>query len=138
MPFDITIHCCNRLFGEGTKRLIDDEPDIKVRLDCVDYAELAEIKIDLLISDSSILRTVSLEALFEQRVPILLLGTEFLLGVKREDLSALVSKGLVGILSPEADSTELKKAIKAVLSGELWLRRKKVRDLFSGMKSVLP
>lgn len=136
MPFNITIHCCNRLFGEGIRRLIEDEPDIRVTVNDADPAKVTKIKTDLLIADLDILHSISLDTLFENRVPILLLGTEFLPDVKGEALSALVSKGLVGILSPAADASELKKAIKAVLSGEFWLRRKKVRRIFSGMDSV--
>ncbi len=55
--------------------------------------------------------------------------------IEKERLLNFISKGLVGILSPMIDYSQLKKAIKSVISGELWFERKELQDLVSSMES---
>jgi DNA-binding NarL/FixJ family response regulator len=43
----------------------------------------------------------------------------------------LISRGAVGILPPSTDSVLLKKAIKAVSEGELWIERKTLKDMLT-------
>ncbi len=55
--------------------------------------------------------------------------------IEKERLLNFISKGLVGILPPMTDYSQLKKAIKSVISGELWFERKELQDLVSSMES---
>ncbi len=137
MPLRIAICCCNYLFGEGIKELVEkDELDIEKAINCADPKEVIETKPDLLITDFNTLSSLFLDTLFEHNVIILLLGTSCFPRIENKRLIDFFSKGLVGILSPKTKPAQLKKAIKRVVSGELWLNHKKVRDILSKIKDL--
>jgi DNA-binding NarL/FixJ family response regulator len=52
-------------------------------------------------------------------------------------LSEFISRGLVGILPPETDGALLKRAIRAVYQGELWINHKSIKDmLLTGQQKI--
>lgn len=63
------------------------------------------------------------------------MGDRTLRVVADRHLKDLILKGVVGVLPASADSDLLKKALKAVFSGELWLDRHTIMKLVSAMKS---
>ena len=57
--------------------------------------------------------------------------------LEEERLLEFIFKGLVGILLPEESNfPQLKKALKRIVSGELWFTRKKLKDIVSYMKEA--
>ena len=47
---------------------------------------------------------------------------------------SFISRGLVGILSPDTDLPLLKKAIECVIAGELWFENKQLLEIIPGVK----
>ncbi len=136
MKFIISIYCCNYLYGEGIKQLIEqDGLDINTVTNCSDPKEIIESKPDLIICDANTFHNLLLENSLKQDVRFLLLGTGCLPRIENERLLDLVSKGLVGILPPMTDYSQFKKAIKGVISGELWFERKKLQNIVLSMNS---
>ena len=140
MAFRIAICCCNYLFGEGIKALIKecglDTPD-----NISDTKGIVKTKPDLLIADFNSLSRIFIDAPLGYNVSILLLEAECLPMIEDEQLLNFIKKGLVGILSSRANSSQFKKAIKTVISGELWFDRKKLKsianDVLAEEKSLL-
>jgi DNA-binding CsgD family transcriptional regulator len=136
MLFRIAICCCNYLFGEGIKQLIEqDGLGIDNVINCPVPEEIIETKPNLVIADFNTFPRIFLDTSFEHDVRFLLLGTGCLPRIENDRLLNFISRGLVGILPPTTDYSQLKKAIKSVISGELWFERKELQDLVSGMES---
>jgi len=136
VPFSISICCCNDLFAEGIKQLLaDEEGDMGYHIRIVDAEKEITEKTDLLITDFHTLSSMSLETLFQRKVGILLLFTGCLPRMRDKHLLGYISMGLVGILFPKTDVTQLKKAVKCVISGEWWFTHKKLKDLVTCIKN---
>ena len=138
MPLRITIGCCNHLFGEGLKKLLLEECELGT--DCIitvstNPREIVNSDNDLLITDFNTLAGIIFDDISEKhKVRILLLGTGCLPKIENECLISFISRGLAGILSPDSDLPQLKKAIECVLSGELWFENKLLLEIIPGIK----
>ena len=131
----IAIYCCNFLFGEGIKHLIEGNGlDVDNAINCSNPEEIIRARPDLLIADFNTISTISIDDLFKHEVEILILWSYSDPEIEDQRLLDFISKGVVGILSPEIDSSQLSNAIKKTISGELWLDRKKLKDIISSMK----
>ncbi len=129
MTFRVAVSCCNNLFGEGIRELLKNgELDIEVAKNYTDPKEIAAGEPDLIIADFTSLSRIFADWAFENKIRILLLESECLPLVGNEQLFQFISKGLVGMLSPHHNATQFRKAIKAVVSGELWFDRKRLND----------
>ncbi len=138
MSLKIAICSCNYLYGEGIKQLIEqDGLDIYTVINCSDSEEIIEIKPDLIIADINTFPNIFFDTPMEHDVRFLLLGTGCLPRIENERLLDLVSKGLVGILPTMTNYSQFKRAIKSVISGELWFERKKLQDIVSNMNSIV-
>lgn len=134
MPVKIAIGCHNYLFGEGIKKILDEEKGISVIgifNESKDLMEIAKMIPDIVLLDVNLFRNLPEDFLINPKIKILLMGDETLYSVSDNRLVSLISKGVVGILPPGSDSSLLKKAIKAVNSGELWLDRKTMSSILS-------
>jgi DNA-binding NarL/FixJ family response regulator len=137
MPLKIVISCCSHLFGEGIKQFIEEfDLDINTVINCSDPKEIIKAKPDLLITDFNTICNIYHDTSLEHNVRILLLGTGCLPRIENERLLDLIRNGLVGILSPMTNLSQLNKAIKSVISGELWLERKKLQNIVSAKNGV--
>lgn len=134
MPIRVAIGCYNYLFGEGIKRLLEDEREIDIIgifNEGADFKEIIKIEPDVALVDFYIFRELPEDFASETRVKILIIGNKTFYAVSDRRIADLVSKGVAGILPPGADSYLLKKATKAISSGELWLDRKTMRNILS-------
>ena len=134
MPIKVAIGCYNYLFGEGIKRLLEDEREIDVIgifNEGADFKEIIKIKPDVALLDFHIFRDLPEDFSTDTQVKILILGNKALYSVSDRRIADLVSKGVAGILPPGADSYLLRKATKAISSGELWLDRKTMKNILS-------
>lgn len=131
MPPKITICCCNNLFSEGIKRLLEDDGmGINYRITVSKQEETLNAKPDILITDFHTLSAISPGAFLKHKTGILLLWTGCLPKLEEERLLKFISQGLVGILLPEETTfPNLKRAIERIASGELWFTRKKLKDI---------
>jgi two-component system response regulator DegU len=134
MPIKVAIGCYSYLFGEGIKRLLEDEREIDVIgifNEVTDFKEILKIKPDVALLDFHIFRDLPEDLANDTQVKILIIGNKTLYSASDRRIADLVSKGVAGILPPGADSYLLKKAMKAISSGELWLDRKTMRNILS-------
>ncbi len=138
MQLKIVIGCCNNLFGEGIKRLLQEECDLgadSIITVSKNPREIIKEDKDLLITDFNTLSGIIFDDITEEhKVRILLLGTGCLPKIENECLISFISRGLAGILSPDTDLPLLKKAIECVLSGELWFENKQLLEIIPGLK----
>jgi len=141
MKLKIAICCCNGLFGEGIKSLVEKyEKEFKVNittvLNCFDPKTIKSQKPDLLITDFNTLSDMFHEDFFHDKLRVLLLGTRCLPIIEEGRLADFISHGLVGILSPDTNESQFSKALNTILSGELWFERKRLQGVVPGIKSV--
>jgi DNA-binding NarL/FixJ family response regulator len=145
MQTKIAIGCCNYLFGEGLKKLLDDDRDLQVvgifkgcNGSFPELTEILKLNPDIILVDFNVNANSFLsfpdDTLASNRPKILLIGDRSLGLLTDKELQDLINKGVVGILPPGSDSNLLKKVLKAVSSGELWLDRTTLMKLFSHAK----
>jgi DNA-binding NarL/FixJ family response regulator len=130
----LVIGCCNYLFGEGLKKLLDDEKDINVLGifdESSDLKEIVKLSADMVLADRGVFHGLPEDFVIDSPVKILLIADRTWLPTTYRELPDLVSKGVVGILPPGTDSDLLKKAIKTVSSGEFWIDHKTIKDVLS-------
>ncbi len=141
MELKIAICCCNCLFGEGIKSLVEKykkeyKLNIAVVLNCFDPKAIKSENPDLLITDFNTLSDMFHEDFFHDKLRVLLLGTRCLPIIEDGRLADFISHGLVGILSPDTNESQFNKALNTIISGELWFKRKKLQSAVPGISSV--
>lgn len=130
----LVICCHNFLFSEGLKKLLAEEPSIsEVTLThSHDLKQIAHVKADLIITDLDIFFDHADELFNRGNSKILVIYNTSHLPLLNGQLSGLISKGLVGILTPETNSSLLKRAVSVVSSGELWINHKFFKEVLVG------
>jgi DNA-binding NarL/FixJ family response regulator len=129
----IAIGCPNHLYGEGLKKILEEEgmEVIGIFNEGEDYGEVEKMSPDVALIDMNIFSHLPGSLERYKKTKVLILGERFHAAFSDNRLSNLISQGVVGILPWAADSPLLIKAIKAVLSGELWLDRKTMGRMVS-------
>jgi DNA-binding NarL/FixJ family response regulator len=148
MPFRIAICCGNRIFAEGLKILLGKEPSIEIigtfsGSDLLsDLHNAHQAFPNLLLLDATVdlhsIATLPNDYFSGNHMKILLIGDSSLKYFISKNLHSLIAKGIVGILPPSADSDLLKKALKAIALGELWIDRTTLMKLLACMKQSAP
>jgi len=141
----IAIGCCNNIFSEAISRYLLNEKDIKViktfrrqKTLNASLKELGKSNPDVVIMDmdEEFITCISLfEEPPEKSYRILLLGDKSISRMTDYQLRELLSKGIAGIIPPSSDKAVLKKAIKAIHSGELWLDEGLLVRVLSSIKN---
>lgn len=145
MALRIAIGCCNYLFSEGLMKLLEDERDIEIigifnegANFPHDLSKILRLDPDVIIADCSTDFSMLLslrEDLFSRKhVKILLIGDRTTKTIANKLLKNFILGGVVGILPPSADAELLRKALRAVISGELWLDRVTLMKLLTSKK----
>ncbi len=141
MKLKIAICCCNFLFGEGIKSLVEEykkeyKHNITTVRNCFDPKVVNSKKPDLLITDFNTLFGMFHEYFFHDKLRVLLLGTRCLPIIEDGRLADFISHGLVGILSPDTNEAQFNKSLNTIISGELWFKRKRIQGAVSSTKSA--
>jgi len=144
MTLRLVICCSNAIFGEGLQTLLAKESGIQIagifhgENLLSELQESRGLRPDILLLDANIDINILLrlpdDFFSPGHVKILMIGdrdTKFMI---HKNLQNLVSRGVVGILPPSADAELLKKALKAIIMGELWLDRATLMKLMACMK----
>ena len=130
MSVKIAIYCCNYVFGEGIKCILNEDSNLTV-INCLYPNDVNNVHPNLVIADFRSVSLISLDKLFENGTMLLLLEISGLTKIEEESVLSFISKGLVGILTTTTDTSNFRKAIKSVCSGELWIERKKLKDIIA-------
>lgn len=134
MVIKLVIGCCNYLFGEGLKKLLEDDKDINVIGifdESADLKEIVKLNANMVLADRGVFHGLPENFVIENPIKILLIVDRTWLPTAYKDLPKMISRGVVGILPPSTDSALLKKALKAVSQGELWIERKTLKDMLT-------
>jgi len=137
MTIKLAVVSGSRLFYEGVRKLVEGDPEISIIGEpdrAPTFDELLDLKSDVVLIDQQALFAVPRQSLTENGFAPKLIMVE-----NRTDTSLidgeiieLISKGvLAGILSAEADGELLKKAVKVVASGELWLGHLTIKNILT-------
>ncbi len=137
MTIKLAVLSGSRLFCEGVRKLVEGDteismvggPDRSATLD-----ELLDMKSDVILIDQQALFAVPRQVLTENGFPAKLIMVESRTEPSLIDgeIIELISKGvLAGILSAEADGDLLRKAVKVVASGELWLGHLTIKNILT-------
>ena len=141
MKIRMAICSQNYLYCEGLKKLLEDEHSIEVIhifSEKEDLKEVIKMNPDIILSTFNshfnILSDLPEDFLSGNQIKILFIGDSTLPFLADEHLKELVSRGVVGILPPSADSDLLKKALMAVQAGEIWLDRNTLMKILRSMR----
>jgi len=138
MTIRIAIGCHSYVLGEGLKKLFKDDEGtdiIGIFDEGVDLKEIIKLGPDIILADLKIFRTFP-ESVPTDNVKILLISDDSWISEVEKQLPELLLRGVCGILPPDADSDMLKKAVKIIYSGELWLDRKLLKNILYHVTSM--
>ncbi|MGA3174235.1 MAG: response regulator transcription factor [Syntrophorhabdales bacterium] len=137
MIIKLAIVSSSRLFCEGVRKLVEGDPEIAIiggPGHIATFDELLDLKSDVVLVDQQALFAIPRQVLTENGFAAKLIMVEsrtepsFIDG----EIIELISKGvLAGILSAEANGELLKKAVKVVASGELWLGHLTIKNILT-------
>ncbi|WKZ33987.1 MAG: response regulator transcription factor [Thermodesulfobacteriota bacterium] len=128
MSIRVMVAFSNDLFSEGVTRLLEDEDDFEA-----DYisagSEILDGDIesaDVILTDFPTLYSSFLKLDPSTKNGFILLDTDC---GKDNIISAIIARNLKGVLLSEASPAVLKKAIRSVASGDIWMDKATVKDL---------
>jgi DNA-binding NarL/FixJ family response regulator len=136
MNIRIAIGCHSYLLGEGIKKLFRKEDGVEVIGifdEGIDSKEILKLDPDIILVDFKIFRAFPDELQSDNRIKILLISDSSWISDSERQVPELLLRGVYGILAPDADSETLRKAVKVVYAGELWLDRKLLRNVLYNM-----
>ena len=136
MAIRIAIGCQSYLLGEALKELFKGDRDfniVGIFDEGADIREIRKINPDIVVADFKTFRAFPADYQSDKRLKILLIGDKSWFSEVDKQIPELIMRGVFGILPPEADSTLMKKALKVVEEGELWLDRKLLQNVISHM-----
>ena len=126
----------NLLFSEGVARLLEDDKNFTV---CILKDRKEPLKaIDAEMPDVILLDIITLynnlsDIKSNQQRKLILVDT----GCGEENIkSAFVNRNLSGVLTSDANSCLLKKAIMVVANGEIWVDNNTIKNLLSGVNPL--
>ncbi|MBN2428708.1 MAG: response regulator transcription factor [Deltaproteobacteria bacterium] len=133
MPIKLLIGCKLNLFAEGLRHLLRECEDLNVvgvACSCYELEEMLHDKPDIFILDDFFFQSVLEKSLKIDNSPpkILLVTGKGDASFVFQDLQGMVARGLVGILTQDADSEHMKKAIHKVYAGDLWIAHDTIRN----------
>jgi DNA-binding NarL/FixJ family response regulator len=134
MPTKIAIGCSSYLLGEALKKILEDDPEmmvIGIFTEKEDLTEALKLNPQVLIINSTLFQANDEEILIAEGLKILILDVGNLGDLDERQMTDLIEKGLVGIIPPGEEISILKKALKAISSGELWFDRKTLSSLLT-------
>lgn len=135
MDIKVTVAFSNLLFSEGIARLLEDDDSFAISLTeaGTEYPPDLFESSDVILTDFTALYNNFLNLEASKKYGFILFDTD----CGRENImSAIVSKNLSGVLMSNATVPVLKKAIRSVAKGEVWIDRNTVKDLLYGINNL--
>lgn len=138
MKIKVSLAFSNSLFADGIGRLLAGDPDLEVSAvidpgHVCSRSDLEKCQDSVILTDFISLYNSLSEAAAGRKHHILLVDT----CCGRENLvSAVLHKKISGVLMSRSSPALLKKAIKAVHRGEVWLDKSTVKSILHGINAV--
>ena len=142
MTIKLAIVSSNRLFCEGVRKLVEGDPEIVIVGEpepVADFQDLVDLQSDVVLIDQPALFAIPRHVLTEGglRAKFIMVESRTEPSLIDGELIELISKGVMaGILSAEANGELLKKAVKVVASGDLWLDHLTIKNILTQAMSV--
>ena len=136
MSVKVLLAFSNHIFSEGVAALLEGEEDMdaKVLLQSPTVEkQLKSFDPEIVLLDFITLFNTFAEADAFARASFVLVDTKC---GDENIVSAFLSRKIAGILMESADSKHLKRAIRAVAKGEIWVDNKTVKNLLKGLNSI--
>ncbi len=130
MTIKVAIGCHIHLFAEGIKRLLEEDREIEVVGIAGNIGELKNIlpsKPEIVLADHAIGDTVFSSTAAVNPTKVLVMSTTAHFLPPYRDLQEMVAKGFAGILPRESDLETLRRSVKAVHAGDLWIDNKTLK-----------
>lgn len=127
----------NMLLSEGIRKLLEGSEEIKaveiLKPGSDPYKAIESSRPDVILVDFTTLFNAFGEAGPAHSLKIILLDT---CCGDENIISAVITKGLKGVLIGNSNAELLVKSIKAVASGEVWLDKLNIKNLLAGLHSL--
>lgn len=127
----------NMLFSEGVKKLLETAGDIKaveiLKLGSSPFKAIEAQKPDIILVDFTTLYNTFGGIGPAHNMKFILLDT---CCGEENIISAVITKGLKGVLIGSSTTLLLKKAVRAVAEGEIWLDKVNVKNLLTGLHAL--
>lgn len=128
---------------DGLRRLLETEKDFAVVGQAADGREairlVHQLRPDILLLDLAMPRLPGLEVLRELSSTSIETRTILLTAaVEKEQIVEALQVGARGVVSKEAATELLFKAIRTVVGGQYWVGRQEVSDLVAALRGLLP
>ncbi len=128
---------------DGLRRLLETEKDFSVVGQAADGREairlVHQVRPDILLLDLAMPRLPGLEVLRELSTTSLETRTILLTAaVEKEQIVEALQVGARGVVSKEAATELLFKAIRTVVGGQYWVGREEVSDLVAALRGLIP
>ena len=139
MTIKVAIGCHSYLLGEGIKKLFREEDEIDVIGifdEGIDINEILKLNPDIILTDFKIFRSFPDDFPNDNPVKILLISDKSWVSESERQIPELLLRGVYGILTPDSNSEILRKAVRVIYSGELWLDRKLLKSVLYNMSHV--
>jgi DNA-binding NarL/FixJ family response regulator len=139
MTIRVAIGCHSYLLGEGIKKLFKEEDEIDVIGifdEGIDVNEILKLNPDIILTDFKIFRSFPDDFPNGNQAKILLISDKSWGSESERQIPELLLRGVYGVLAPDSDSEILRKAVRVVYSGELWLDRKLLKNVLYNMSHV--
>lgn len=136
MTIRIAIGCHSYLLGEGLKQLFKEEKEIDVVSifdEGIDIKEILKLSPDIILADFKIFRALPEDFTDDGKAKFILISDRSWLSEAERQMPELLLRGVCGILTPDSDSNILKKAVRTVYAGELWIDSKIIKQVLYTM-----
>lgn len=137
MAIKLAVVSPSLLFCEGLKRLVDDDPEIEIvgsSASADEADEVRDLACDVILVDHQALFGAWNQYLAGEgaRAKLILIQNRSEPSLVDGEIVDLICRGVMaGILSTDTNGDLLKKAIKVVASGELWLGHETIKRILS-------
>jgi len=136
MKIRIAIGCHSYVLGEGLKKLLAEDQEIEIIGifdEAADINEISKLNPDIILADFRIFRAFPEGNAAGSTTRMLLISDSAWISEAEKRIPELLLRGVYGILPADADSDVLRKAVRVIYSGELWLDRKLLRNILCVM-----
>ncbi len=133
MGVNVAICCQVHLYTEGLCKLLESDEEINVLGTSVNnefIEDLVDMGPDVIITDTASCKEV-IGVMSGTKKKSVLLINDSNMNLDGDNLRSMITEGLGGLLPKDTNSNALRKAVKKLNDGELWIDRQTMRDVFS-------